>query len=46
MWAEGRWTPQQIAERLDDAIGQERLALIDQLEQMRQAAAAGERPNA
>jgi NAD(P)-dependent dehydrogenase (short-subunit alcohol dehydrogenase family) len=46
MWADGRWTPEQIAERLDDNIGQERMAMIDRLEQMRQAAASGERPNA
>ena len=46
MWADGRWTPQQIAERLDSNIGQERMGLIDRLEQMRQAAASGEKPNA
>jgi NAD(P)-dependent dehydrogenase (short-subunit alcohol dehydrogenase family) len=46
MWAEGRWTPEQIAARLDGAIGQERMGMIDRLEQMRQAAASGERPNA
>ena len=44
MWADGRWTPEQIAERLDDNIGQERMAMIDRLEQMRQAAASGEQP--
>jgi NAD(P)-dependent dehydrogenase (short-subunit alcohol dehydrogenase family) len=46
MWADGRWTPEQIAERLDDNVGQERMAMIDRLEQMRQAAAADDRPNA
>ena len=46
MWADGRWTPEQIAERLDDNVGQERMAMIDRLEQMRQAAGSGERPNA
>ena len=25
MWAEGRWTPEQIAQRLDDNVGQERM---------------------
>jgi hypothetical protein len=45
MWADGRWTPEQIAERLDDNIGQERMAMIDRLEQMRAAAASGEKPN-
>ena len=44
MWADGRWTPEQIAERLDDNIGQERMAMIDRLEQMRAAAASGEKP--
>jgi NAD(P)-dependent dehydrogenase (short-subunit alcohol dehydrogenase family) len=46
MWAEGRWTPEQIAQRLDDNVGQERMAMIERLEQMRQAAATGEKPNA
>jgi NAD(P)-dependent dehydrogenase (short-subunit alcohol dehydrogenase family) len=46
MWADGRWTPEQIAERLDDNIGQERMAMIDRLEQMQAAAASGEKPNA
>ncbi len=46
MWAEGRWTPEQIAARLDSNIGQERMAMIDRLEQLRQAAASGEMPNA
>jgi NAD(P)-dependent dehydrogenase (short-subunit alcohol dehydrogenase family) len=46
MWAEGRWTPEQIAARLDSNIGQERMAMIDRLEQLRQAAASGEKPNA
>ena len=46
MWAEGRWTPEQIAQRLDDNVGQERMGMIERLEQMRQAAASGEKPNA
>jgi NAD(P)-dependent dehydrogenase (short-subunit alcohol dehydrogenase family) len=46
MWAEGRWTPEQIAERLDGTVGQERMPMIDRLEQMRQAAASSEKPNA
>ena len=41
MWAEGRWTPEQIAERLDGTVGQERMPMIDRLEQMRLAAAVG-----
>jgi hypothetical protein len=46
MWAEGRWTPEHIAARLDGAVGQERMGLIDRLEQMRHAAASGQKPNA
>jgi NAD(P)-dependent dehydrogenase (short-subunit alcohol dehydrogenase family) len=46
MWAEGRWTPEQIAHRLDANVGQERMGMIERLEQMRQAAASGEKPNA
>ena len=45
MWAEGRWTPEQIAARLDSNIGQERMGLIDRLEEMRRAAATGDQPN-
>ena len=46
MWTEGRWTPEQIADRLDANVGQERMGMIERLEQMRQAAASGEKPNA
>jgi NAD(P)-dependent dehydrogenase (short-subunit alcohol dehydrogenase family) len=46
MWAEGRWTPEEIAARIDSNIGQERMAMIDRLEAMRAAAASGEKPNA
>jgi NAD(P)-dependent dehydrogenase (short-subunit alcohol dehydrogenase family) len=46
MWADGRWTPEQIAARLDGTVGQERMPMIDRLEQMRLAAASGEKPNA
>jgi NAD(P)-dependent dehydrogenase (short-subunit alcohol dehydrogenase family) len=46
MWADGRWTPEQIAERIDGAVGQERLGLIERLEEIRQAASSGEKPNA
>ena len=45
MWADGRWTPEQIAARLDSTIGQERMGLIDKLEEIRQAAASGDKPN-
>jgi NAD(P)-dependent dehydrogenase (short-subunit alcohol dehydrogenase family) len=46
MWTEGRWTPQQIAERIDGAVGQERMGMVDRLGAMRQAAASGDTPNA
>jgi NAD(P)-dependent dehydrogenase (short-subunit alcohol dehydrogenase family) len=45
MWADGRWTPEQIAARLDSNVGQERMGLIDKLEEIRQAAASGDKPN-
>jgi hypothetical protein len=45
MRVEGRWTPEQIAARFDE-VGQERMGLIDRLEQIRQAAASGQKPNA
>jgi len=46
MFTAGRWTPEDIAARLDGSVGQEKMGLIDRLEQMRQAAASGEKPNA
>lgn len=39
MWTEGRWTPEQIAERIDATVGVERMGLIDRLEAYRAAAA-------
>jgi NAD(P)-dependent dehydrogenase (short-subunit alcohol dehydrogenase family) len=44
MRTDGRWTPQAIAERFDE-VGQERMALIDRLEEIRTAAASGDTPN-
>jgi hypothetical protein len=41
----GRWSPEQIAARIDDGVGQERMGLIDRLEEYRQAAASGDKPN-
>ncbi len=46
MQAEGRWTPEDISGRLDGEIGQERMGLIDKLEEYRQAASSGDKPNA
>jgi NAD(P)-dependent dehydrogenase (short-subunit alcohol dehydrogenase family) len=45
MYAPGRWTPEEIAARLDTQIGVEELPQLAQIEQMRRAAAAGDRPN-
>ena len=45
MYAAGRWTPEDIADRLDTGVGQERMAMLDRLEAMKKAAAAGEKPN-
>ena len=41
-----RWTPEEIAAQLDDGVGQERMGLIDKLEEYRKAAASGDKPNA
>jgi NAD(P)-dependent dehydrogenase (short-subunit alcohol dehydrogenase family) len=38
VYADGRWTPEQIAARLDSTVGQERMPLLDQLEAYRKAA--------
>jgi NAD(P)-dependent dehydrogenase (short-subunit alcohol dehydrogenase family) len=40
VFAEGRWTPDAIADRLDSTVGQERMPLLDQLEEYRKAAEA------
>ncbi|MGH9028464.1 MAG: SDR family oxidoreductase [Acidimicrobiales bacterium] len=45
MRKEGRWKPEEIASRFDE-VGQERMGLIDRLEQMKKAAASGQKPNA
>jgi NAD(P)-dependent dehydrogenase (short-subunit alcohol dehydrogenase family) len=46
MYKDGRWDPEEIAERLDAQIGVEKMPLIDRLEAMAKAAASGEKPNA
>jgi NAD(P)-dependent dehydrogenase (short-subunit alcohol dehydrogenase family) len=45
MYAEGRWTPEDIAARLPSTVGVERMDLIDKLEAYRAAAASGDKPN-
>jgi NAD(P)-dependent dehydrogenase (short-subunit alcohol dehydrogenase family) len=42
MYSAGRWTPEEIADRLDSTVGQERMPLLDQLEAYRKAAEANE----
>jgi NAD(P)-dependent dehydrogenase (short-subunit alcohol dehydrogenase family) len=46
MTTEGRWTPEEIADRLDEEIGVEKMGLIERAEAYRRAAAAGDKPNA
>lgn len=46
MFKDGRWTPEEIEQRLPGAVGVERMGLIDRLEMMKKAAAAKEKPNA
>jgi NAD(P)-dependent dehydrogenase (short-subunit alcohol dehydrogenase family) len=42
---EGRWTVDEITARFDE-VGQEKMAMIDRLEEMAKAAASGDKPNA
>ncbi len=44
MRTDGRWTPEEIAARFDE-VGQERMGMLDRLEEMAQAAASGDKPN-
>jgi NAD(P)-dependent dehydrogenase (short-subunit alcohol dehydrogenase family) len=44
MRKDGRWSPEEIAGRFDE-VGQERMPMLDRLEAMAQAAAAGDKPN-
>jgi NAD(P)-dependent dehydrogenase (short-subunit alcohol dehydrogenase family) len=46
MFKEGRWTPEEIEARLDGAVGQERMGMIDRLDAMKAAADSGVKPNA
>ena len=46
MFTETRWTPEEIASRIDGEVSVERLGIIDKLEEYRLAAAAKEKPNA
>jgi hypothetical protein len=46
MYTDGRWTPEEIAARLDSTVGQEKMPAIERLEAMAQSAASGAKPNA
>ena len=46
MWkTDGRWTPEELAERVPTAIGTEEMPILAQLAKYRAAAAAGDKPN-
>jgi NAD(P)-dependent dehydrogenase (short-subunit alcohol dehydrogenase family) len=45
MYKDGRWTPEEIEARLDSTVGTEKMALLERLEAMARAAAAGDKPN-
>ena len=44
MTTDGRWTPEEITARFDE-LGQERMPMLDRLEEMAKAAASGGTPN-
>jgi NAD(P)-dependent dehydrogenase (short-subunit alcohol dehydrogenase family) len=45
MSKDGRWNAEEIAERIDDEVGQERMMMLDRLEKMAKAAASKDKPN-
>ena len=45
MSTDGQWSVEEIAARLPDALGTERLPMLDMVEKARAAAAAGDKPN-
>src|SRR5439155_15016882 len=45
MQKDGRWTPEEIEARIDAEVGQEKMGLIERLDQMKAAADAGAQPN-
>jgi len=45
MYKEGRWTPEEIAASLDGTVGIEKMPFLAKVEEMRAAAAAGDKPN-
>ncbi len=45
VYSAGRWTPEEIAARLDSTVGQEPMGLLAKLEEYRAAASSGDKPN-
>ncbi|MBW2499105.1 MAG: SDR family oxidoreductase [Deltaproteobacteria bacterium] len=45
MTKDGRWTAEEIADQLDEKVGQERLPILDRLDEMAKAAAEAKKPN-
>jgi NAD(P)-dependent dehydrogenase (short-subunit alcohol dehydrogenase family) len=45
MTKDGRWTPEEIADRFDE-VGQEPVGMIARIDEMAEAAASGDKPNA
>lgn len=46
MYNDGRWTPEQIEQRLPTTVGVEKMPFIEKVEELRRAAASGDKPNA
>ena len=46
MYKDGRWTPEEIAARLDSTVGQERMTLLDRLERHEGRGGRRAKPNA
>ncbi|MFI0241510.1 SDR family oxidoreductase [Streptomyces sp. NPDC016845] len=45
VYADGKWTPERIAEILPSAVGSDPMPMLAEVEEMARAAGAGERPN-
>ena len=45
MYSQGRWSAEEIAQRRDGQVGQERMRLLDRLDMMAKAAAVKAKPN-
>jgi NAD(P)-dependent dehydrogenase (short-subunit alcohol dehydrogenase family) len=45
MYTDGRWTPDEIAARLESTVGQERMPMLDRLDATKNAVTTGAKPN-